>query len=234
MAQLDRITANLNEVRQRIAAAAARNGRTAGDVQLVAVTKYVNTEVSRLLIDAGCHHLGESRPQDLWQKADELTGNDVHWHLIGHLQRNKIRRTLPLVDCIQSIDSIHTLAAIDRIADELELRARVLIEINVSGDASKDGLSLNEAPAFLEQSAEMSHVQIDGLMCMAALDGDEGVARRNFADLRDLRDRLQPTCLPSIRLNELSMGMSGDYEIAIEEGATMVRVGSALFEGIQS
>jgi len=233
VAQLDRITANLNEVRQRIAAAAARSGRTADDVQLVAVTKYVVAEVSRLLIDAGCHHLGESRPQDLWRKADELTGHDVHWHLIGHLQRNKIRRTLPLVDCIHSIDRMQTLAAIDRIAGELNLQPRVLIEVNVSGDTSKDGLPPDETGKLLQQAGELAHVQIDGLMCMAALDGDADIARRNFADLRELRNRLRPACPPNARLDELSMGMSGDYEIAIEEGATIVRVGSALFEGIE-
>ncbi len=234
VAQLDRITANLQGVRQRIADAAAHSGRAAGEVQLVAVTKYVSAEITGLLIDAGCHHLGESRPQDLWRKDAELAGRDVQWHMIGHLQRNKVRRTLPLVECIHSIDSIQTLAAIDRIADELKLRPGVLIEINVSGDASKDGLPPDDAPLFLSQAAELPHLQIEGLMCMAALDGDADVARRNFADLRELRDRLRPTCPPNIRLKELSMGMSGDYEIAIEEGATIVRVGSALFKGIES
>jgi pyridoxal phosphate enzyme (YggS family) len=228
------IAQNVAEVRQRIAAAAARSGRTADAVTLVAVSKYVGLAEIRALLDAGCTELGESRPQQLWQRADDLAGAAVHWHLIGHLQRNKVRRTLPLVAMIHSADSPELIAAIDQAATESSLRIPLLLEVNVSGEAAKHGFAPAALDPLLESLPRYRGVEIRGLMGMAALEGGLEAARRDFAALRALRDRLLGRLPEGVSLRDLSMGMSGDYEVAIEEGATIVRVGSALFEGRSS
>jgi pyridoxal phosphate enzyme (YggS family) len=229
----EQIRNNLALVRERIALAAVRSGRQPDQVRLVGVTKYVEPSIARLLVEAGLTDLGESRPQELWRKAEALTDLPIAWHLIGHLQRNKVRRTLPLVTCIQSADSLRLLAEIDREAAAMQRTADVLLEVNVSGDEAKHGFSLKEIEPALPRVAALSHVRVGGLMTMAALEGGAEAARRDFAALGGLRDRLQAICPRGIVLRELSMGMSGDYEIAIEEGATIVRVGSALFEGVE-
>jgi hypothetical protein len=226
-----RIAENLQAVRQRIANAAARAGRNADDVALVGVTKYVGTEEIRALVAAGCHTLGESRPQQLWEKAEALHELPIHWHMIGHLQRNKVRRTLPRVDMIQSADSRRLLDALAEEAARLERTVPVLLEVNTSGDETKSGLEPEEVEPLLGELPGKPHLEVRGLMCMASFTGGLEAARRDFAALRELRDRLRPNCPEGVRLDELSMGMSGDYEVAIEEGATIVRVGSALFEG---
>lgn len=226
------IAANLRRVRERIAAAADRSGRRAAEIQLVAVVKYVDANTARLLVDAGCRDLGESRPQQLWEKAEVLGDCDVNWHLVGHLQRNKIRRTLPLVSLIHSVDSEKLLSAIDRVAGEHRITADVLVEVNTSGDEAKHGAAPGDVQPLLAAASALRHIRIHGLMTMAALEGGTEVARANFAQLRELRDRLQPVCPANATLAELSMGMSRDFEVAIEEGATIVRVGSSLFEGL--
>jgi PLP dependent protein len=228
----ERIAENLAEVRGRIAQAAERSGRAADAVELVAVTKYVGVETIEPLVAAGGTVLGESRPQQFWPKAEALTGRGIRWHMIGHLQRNKIRRTLPLVELVHSAESLRMIEAVDRVAGELGLRTPILLEVNVSGDEAKQGFGPGELPGLLPQLAGFDNVRIRGLMCMAGLrTGAEG-ARVDFAALREVRDRLRSDCPLGIGLDELSMGMSGDYEVAIEEGATLVRVGSALYEGI--
>jgi pyridoxal phosphate enzyme (YggS family) len=229
-----KIAANLARIRERIAYAARRSGRLVSDVQLVAATKYVNVDLTRAVFNAGCRDLGESRPQDLWAKAAALADTDAQWHLIGHLQRNKIRRTLPWAKLIHSIDSTSTLVSVDRVASEMQLVAEVLLEVNTSGEAAKGGVSPDAVVELLDRAATLSHVRVNGLMTMAALEGGIDVARRNFASLRELRNALRPQYGDHISLFELSMGMSGDYDVAIEEGATIVRIGSALFEGIST
>ena len=219
-------------VREQIAAAAARSGRRPDEVKLIGVTKYVEAEVARELVEAGVVELGESRPQELWSKAEALADLPIRWHLIGHLQRNKIRRTLPLVACIQSADSWRLLQAIDQEAGSPGKRIDVLLEVNVSGDAAKHGFQPAEIEPLLPQIAGLQNVTVCGLMTMAALEGGPERAQRDFAALRELRERLIRGCPDAVSLRELSMGMSGDFEVAIEEGATMVRVGSALFEGV--
>jgi pyridoxal phosphate enzyme (YggS family) len=223
-----RIAENVARVRGRIADAAARSGRPASQITLVAVTKYVSAAMVRPLIAAGCIDLGESRPQQLWEKAAALGDLPVRWHLIGHLQRNKVRRTLPLVTMIHSVDSPRLLAAIE---EEPAATLPVLLEVNISGETAKQGLAPEAIESFLAQAAGCRNVTIRGLMGMAGLEGGLDTARRDFAALRELRDRLRPRCPAGVTLDELSMGMSGDFEVAIEEGATIVRVGSALFEG---
>ena len=181
---------NLARVRERIAAAAHAAGRDPASIQLVAVTKYVDAATAALLVDAGCTMLGESRPQQLWDKAaaPELAG--VRWHLIGRLQRNKVRRTLPLVELIHSVDSERLLAEIEEQAAALSLTPRVLLEVNCSGEADKQGFSADDVRRLLPTLPRFTHVRVGGLMTMAAAEGGEATARANFAALRALRDEL--------------------------------------------
>lgn len=217
----------LERLRQRIAAAAERAGRDPQSVTLVAVTKYVGHEEARALVELGCRDLGESRPQELWNKAEALAGLEVRWHLIGRLQRNKVRRTLPLVALIHSVDSERLLAEVDREAALLGRPAAVLLEVDISGDSAKQGLKPAEAAELARRGAEFPHVEIRGLMGMAGLDSRTSRVAAEFASLARLRAELEASGMP---LPHLSMGMSGDFETAIEQGATLVRVGSALWE----
>lgn len=227
------IADNLARIRERIASAAESVGRAPDEVKLVGVTKYVDISTTAALLKAGLTTLGESRPQQLWEKsaAPELAAAD--WHLVGHLQRNKVRKTLPLVQLIHSIDSLQLLQTINEIALELACPGQVLLEVNCSGDIAKHGLSTAGLKQLLPEVARLENVQVCGLMTMAALEGDDKTTAKNFADLRELRETVRGECPPNVVLDELSMGMSHDFEIAIREGATLVRVGSLLFEGLQ-
>lgn len=228
----ERIADNVAQVRGRIAEAARRSGRSADDVTLVCVTKYVGDDETRALLAAGCDDFGESRPQQLFAKAEAFADEPLRWHLIGHLQRNKVRRTLPLVCLIHSADSLRLIEAIDREAAGFAKPIPILLEVNVSGDAAKHGFMPDKLDAVIASLGAYRHVAVRGLMTMAGRStGIEG-ARRDFSALRRLRDAVRPNGPPNITLDELSMGMSGDYEAAIEAGATIVRVGSALFQGI--
>ncbi len=229
------ISQNLLKIQQRLAEAAAASGRDPAQVRLVAVTKYLPPALVPALIEAGARDLGESRPQQLWSKVAALEDRqpaDVRWHLVGHLQRNKIRRTLPLVDLIHSVDSPRLLAAIDHEAAATGRIVPVLLEVNISGDQEKHGFAPKELPGLLPRLAESTHVAIGGLMTMAHRQGGPDVARRDFAALRRLSEQLGAEAPANVRLSELSMGMSGDFEEAVREGATLVRIGRALFEGL--
>ncbi len=234
----DRVARNLAAIRERMAAATERSGREASAVTLVAVTKYAPLEALRALVDAGCRDLGESRPQQLWDRFASFEADHVRWHMIGHLQRNKVARTVPCVSLIHSCDSLRLAQAIDQAAvASLESagpqpRVPVLLEVNVSGDPAKHGLAVDEVAGALESIARLPHVHVRGLMAMAGHADDPVAARADFRRLREVRDRLRDNVPAGAVLDELSMGMSGDYEVAIEEGATIIRVGSALFEGI--
>jgi len=235
MTDIDPLIANnLARVYQRIEQAQAAAGRGSEEVQLVAVTKYVNAKITAALLATGCRTCGESRPQRLWDKAAEPELAAAHWHMIGHLQRNKVRRTLPLVDLIHSVDSERLLRAIHHTATEQERQVRVLLEVNCSGDPTKQGHTAEELKALLPQLPHYSQVKVCGLMTMAAREGGLATAARNFAALRELRDQIALDCPPQVQLTELSMGMSHDFEVAIREGATLVRIGSLLFEGVIS
>jgi hypothetical protein len=231
-ARAERIRANVGRVGERVAAAAVRSGRDPASVRLVGVTKYVDASDARLLVQAGLAELGESRPQELWTKAADLADLAPRWHLVGHLQSNKVRRTLPICPLIHSADSLKILEIVSREAQAQGLTSELLIEVNVSGDASKHGFAPAEVAPLFPLIASLPNIAVRGLMTMASREGDLDRARREFAALRELRDRLAGACPPGISLAELSMGMSGDLEAAIEEGATIVRVGSALFEGL--
>lgn len=232
MTPASRIAENVARVRERIAAAASAAGRDAASIQMVAVSKYVDASTASMLVSAGCHELGESRPQEIWTKAAALELASARWHLIGRLQRNKIRRTLPLVRLIHSVDSDRLFAALDEEAAKLSLHPEVLIEINCSGESAKQGFTADNLRQLLPTLTNYSRVQVRGLMTMAPLEGDATVARRSFAALRELRAELSGQTPPNVKLDELSMGMSGDFEEAIKEGATIVRIGSLLFDGV--
>ena len=220
---------NLKRVQDRIAGAAQRGGRHPADVTLVAVTKYVEADLCRLLLESGIQDLGESRPQQLWQKAELLGDLPVRWHMIGHLQRNKVARSVPHIHLLHSGDSVRLLKAV---SDEATKPLEVLLEVNVSGDQNKHGFSADSLRDRFPALLQLESIQIIGLMAMAGIDSDAAEARRQFSRLRDLRDELQEVF--ENPLPHLSMGMSSDFEAAIEEGATYVRVGSALFTGISN
>ena len=227
-----RLQENIARVRAEIAEAAAGSGRTAGAVKLVAATKYVDAALTRQVATAGVFDLGESRPQEIWAKAPELSDLPVRWHLIGHLQRNKVRRTLPLVSLVHSVDSLRLLEELQNEAARSSQNIDILLEVNISGDQTKTGFAADEMEAALVAAANHTNLQVRGLMSMAGLDTDVVTARAQFAAVRKLRDQLQQTAPPNVRLVELSMGMSNDFREAIAEGATMVRIGSSLFEGV--
>jgi pyridoxal phosphate enzyme (YggS family) len=226
------LEANLRRVEKRIAAACVGAGRQRGDITLVAVTKSVGPEVTALLPDLHVCDVGESRPQALWAKAATLPS--ARWHFVGHLQRNKVERTLPLVKLIHSVDSLRLIDALDSEAERLGRVADVLLEVNVSGEAVKGGFAPTDLPAVAERSSLLQNVRVRGLMTMAPLSDNPEHARPTFAGLRELRDQLRHEFTSPHRLEHLSMGMTGDFEVAIEEGATLVRIGTALFEGLQS
>jgi PLP dependent protein len=229
---------NLAEVRDRMAEACRLAGRDPGDVRLVGVTKYVSAASTALLLEAGCLDLAESRPQSLWAKATALADHlpAPRWHMIGHLQRNKIRRTLPLLSLLHSLDSLRLLEAVEAEAAAAGLVCDALIEVNLAGDPGRTGIMESELAAVLEAASRAAHVRVLGMMGMAAVpEGtDSGpAARRQFSRLRELRDELAGRFPMATGLRDLSMGMSGDFVEAILEGSTLVRVGSALWQGVE-
>ena len=232
--KIEQFKINLGLVAARIAVAAERSGRTADDVTLVAVTKYVDAEVTELMIKAGAVVLGENRPQVLEEKTATLDQDPVKWHMIGHLQTNKVKKILRQTALIHSVDSQRLVDAIEKQALAWELNVDVLLEVNVSGETAKHGVAPSELGELLTHCQSLKAVRVKGLMAMAGLDsGDEDQTRAQFALLRRLRDQHRTFECQSVQLDELSMGMSGDFEMAIEEGATLVRVGSTLYEGVE-
>jgi PLP dependent protein len=220
-------------VRGRIAAACVRAGRDPAGVTLVAVTKTVSPRVAGMMPELGVLDLGENRPQELWRKAEALKHLPIRWHMIGHLQRNKIERTLPLVCMIHSVDSLRLWSAIQLEAQRIDWHPQLLLQMNASGEDQKQGFGYDELLAMPEPN-ECGTVMV-GLMGMAAYSDDPELARPAFAALRQFRDRLRDHWSKIIgpQMRHLSMGMSGDFEVAIEEGATMVRIGTTIFEGLE-
>jgi pyridoxal phosphate enzyme (YggS family) len=227
------IAENLARVRGRIADAARAAGRSPDEVTLLGVTKYVEPDVAMLLFDAGLSDLAESRPQQLWRKADTFGDLPVRWHMVGHLQRNKLRRSVPMISLLHSLDSPRLAEALDAQMAATGGRLPALVEVNISGDDRKHGFMPGDVEPLLEDLAQRQHLEIRGLMAMASLEGGVDRARHNFAALRQLRDRLRANCPDGMGMDELSMGMSGDFAEAIAEGATIVRIGTALFEGVR-
>ena len=217
----------MESVRSRIAEAARRSGRNAEAVRLVAVSKFHPIEELLSAVDCGADILGESRVQEALSKREAWPGDKkVRWHLIGHLQKNKVRKALDLFDLIESADNIDLAETMERIlAEQGRSPYPVLLEVNISREASKHGIQPEAAESLLNAMlSRCPHLRVEGLMTIAAVQGD---ARASFSKLRELAEHLRlRTGLP---LPELSMGMSGDFETAIEEGSTLVRVGTAIF-----
>jgi pyridoxal phosphate enzyme (YggS family) len=223
---MNSIAENLDRVREQIATASVKSGRSANDVELVAITKTHPAEKVREAIEAGQTLFGESRVQEARAKIPELPSN-VHWHFVGHLQKNKIRHALPLFELIHSVDSLPLAQEVDRIAQEEGLHPRVLLEVNVAGEGSKFGFGTETLREQMEQLLALPRLSILGLMTIPPLAEEAQASRKYFIQLRELRDRLQTEF--RVDLAQLSMGMTQDFPIAVEEGATLVRVGTAIF-----
>ena len=219
------IAENLKRVQDRIARAAHRSGRSADAIKLIVVTKTWPADVVQQVVDAGTRILGESRVQEAQHKVAEVT-DAVSWHLVGHLQRNKVKIALPLFDLIHSVDTLRLAKEISRWAMRRNTPVHVLVQVNTSGETSKFGLSPNAAIDFVGQVDDLAGISVVGLMTIGAFAPDPETARPNFVLLRQIRDRI---AIHKPQVSALSMGMTNDFEVAIEEGATMVRVGTAIF-----
>ena len=238
---------NLRRVEQRIEEACARVDRTPEDVTLVAVTKYAPFDVIRSMVELGTQALGENRVAELTKRAAMMQEwlNRRHrdsnaapiarprWHMIGHLQRNKVKALLPWIEMIHSVDSLRLAEEIDAQSAKLDRVMPILLEVNASGEGSKQGVAVAATTHLAEQIHSLKHVDIRGLMTMAPLTDDESVVRYTFERTRELFDEIVSERICGPQFKELSIGMSSDFEIAIEYGATFVRVGSALYEGLE-
>ena len=223
------IRERLAEISQRIEAAAARAGRRPEEVTLIAVSKTQPGEAIREAFAAGVRHFGENRVQEWEGKRDGVADLDSQWHLIGHLQSNKAARAARLFHSVDSVDSFGLAQRLDRARAEIQEahKLRVLIEVRVAPEESKSGVEKDELPVLAEQVCGLSHVELAGLMCIPPFLEDSEKVRPYFAELRGLKDELEQRLKTTVPV--LSMGMSHDFEVAIEEGATEVRVGTALF-----
>jgi pyridoxal phosphate enzyme, YggS family len=250
MSQEQVIAANVASVRERIASAAARAGRNSDEITLVAVSKTKPLELVKLAYQAGIRDFGENKVQEALGKMAEFSPSDVRWHMIGHLQTNKANKVYGSFAYIHSVDSFHVAQALqhaaerratdanaaigqelkreDRAAYTEYTRQPILLQVNVAGEASKTGMTPEEVPALARQIAMLSHLEIQGLMTVAPLVEDAEQVRPVFRALRELRDVLRQQ-LPECNWQHLSMGMTDDYPVAIEEGATIVRIGRAIF-----
>jgi hypothetical protein len=220
------IAENLERVREQIACAAANSGRSADDIELVAIAKKHPAEKVREAIEAGQILFGESRVQEARAKIPEVSSN-VRWHFVGHLQKNKIRQALPLFEMIHSVDSLALAQDINRIAEEEGLYPRVLIEVNVAGEGSKFGFAPDKLREQMEALLALPRLAIEGLMCIPPLVVEPEHSRKFFGQVRELRDSFEKEL--NVKLPQLSMGMTQDFPIGIEEGATLVRIGTAIF-----
>lgn len=231
---MERLQTNLQNVRQAMAEASMRAGRKASDTTLIAVTKRTPEAWARALVELGEPQLGENYPQELWSKSEILSDlPQIQWHLIGHLQTNKLKRTLPLVTMIHAVDKLDLLVSIGKLMPVADRLQRICLQVNMSGESSKHGWDRNSILAEAESIAHVVNqfeIPVKGLMTMAAWGTDADSARPAFSALRELAEEF--SLKSGLAMPDLSMGMSGDFESAIEEGATFVRVGSALFEGL--
>ncbi len=220
---------NISHVYKRISHAAMRAGRDPSEVVLIAVTKTVPAERIKEAVDLGIRLIGENRVQEAKEKIERLRDElpeTVQWHMIGHLQKNKVRPAVMLFDMIQSVDSIELARKINRVAADFGKVQRVLIQVKLSEEETKHGVSEEALEALVEEVLSLENLSLEGLMTIPPFFEDPELVRPYFRRLRQLRDKLNEK---GYRLKELSMGMSGDYEVAVEEGATMVRVGTAIF-----
>jgi PLP dependent protein len=221
------LRSRIEQVNKRISAACERVGRSPEDVRVIAVTKYVGPEVTEAVLDAGLTDIGENRWQDAKEKWERL-GDRGTWHFIGHLQTNKARDVVGKFGYIHSLDRLSLAQEIEKAAAKLEIRQKCLIQVNISGEESKFGLPPEQAAEFVREVSGMPHIEIAGFMAMAPLEHAPEATRPVFRGLRELRDKLNAQHAAPYEIRGLSMGMSGDFEVAVEEGATWVRLGSIL------
>lgn len=227
--QLNEIKSNLATVQSRISEACRRVGREPNSVRLLPVTKTVSHERLRIAYAAGCHEMGENKIQEAREKAEVLSDLGIKWCIIGHLQTNKAKYLARIADEFQALDSLKVAEALDK---RLQIEGRsmdVFVQVNSSNEASKFGLAPEDVRAFVAQLPNYSALKIKGLMTLAIFSSDHVRVRQCFIKMRELQEMLRQEAPANLSFNELSMGMSGDYEIAIEEGATVVRVGQAIF-----
>jgi pyridoxal phosphate enzyme (YggS family) len=223
----DRLAVIFDQIRK----AAREAGRSEGDVRLVGASKAIPTDRIREAIAAGLTIIGENRLQEALPKIEALEGERVSWHFIGRLQRRKVRAVVGVFELIHSVDSLELAEEIDRRAGAAGLRQRILLEINVGDEHSKAGFLCHEIEQALPHMAALEHVAVQGLMTIPPRVGDAKESRPYFRSLRELAERLRNQHIPRISLTELSMGMSNDYVVAIQEGATLIRLGTAIFGG---
>ena len=226
---MEAVAANLQSVRSRIDAAARRAGRDPSGVRLIAVSKTFGLDRVRAAWAAGQRDFGENKVQEALQKIDQSSDMEIRWHLIGHLQSNKAKKAATAFACIHSVDSIDLLKKLDAAAAERGASPDVLIQLDLAGEDTKFGAQAEEARRILEAAAAARAVRAAGLMLIPPWNEDQEQTRPWFVQLRELRDRWLSDGVPAAALRHLSMGMSHDFEAAIEEGATMVRVGTAIF-----
>ena len=222
------ISDNFRTVTSRIASAAKRAGRDPSSVRLIVVTKTVDVESIRHAVAAGALALGENRVQEAKDKIEKL-GNIARWHLIGRLQTNKAKYAVKLFDLIHSVDNIELARELDKQAAKAGKVQDVLIEVSIAGEAAKAGVAMQDVTTLVREAAKLKNISIKGLMTMPPYSENPEDSRPFFRKLRDLAETMIKENMPSVSMKELSMGMSGDFEVAIEEGATMVRVGTAIF-----
>ena len=222
------IRENFLRMQDRITAAAERAGRDARAVQIVAVSKTKPVNLILEAIDAGLTDIGENRVQEAMGKYDQVD-RPAKWHLVGHLQRNKVRQALPIFDLIHSVDSLRLLTEIDRRSAQLDCQTEVLVQVNTSGEPSKYGLAPDAVLDFIENALGYAHIRIKGLMTIGAFLPDPEAVRPSFVLLRTLQEEISEQRFEGVEMEYLSMGMTNDFEVAIEEGANLVRIGTAIF-----
>jgi PLP dependent protein len=225
----DMLKDRLEGILSRIERAALHCGRDPGNIRLVAVGKTQPVRVIRQAIESGARIIGENYVQEARDKFEALIGLPVQWHFIGHLQSNKAKYAVRLFDLIHTVDSLKLASELDRQAHKSGKIQNILVQVNISGEATKSGISPEEAAPFLKKIGALQNLRVRGLMCLPPFFDAPQKARPYFAELRMLSQRLGEQDLANIALDELSMGMTGDFEVAVEEGATLVRIGTAIF-----
>lgn len=226
---MSRITDNIDHVEKRIAEACERAGRPRESVQLIAVSKTKPVPDLMEALNYGHNVFGENKVQEIRDKVEAMGTEGIHWHMIGHLQANKVKYLIGVVDLIHSVDNDKLAAEIEKQAAKHDVVMDVLCEVNMAGEETKFGLKPEETMDFVKRISELPHLKIRGLMTIAPYTEDPESNRVYFKGLRELKDRINAEHIPGVDMDTLSMGMTGDYEVAIEEGATLVRVGTGIF-----
>ena len=225
---MEAIKNNLEIIKEKIKKAALRANRNPEEIKLVAVTKTATIEQIKEAISAGIKIIGENKVQEAKEKYQILTA-DTEWHLIGHLQTNKVKYAIEIFDCIQSVDSIKLAKEIDKRSLQFGKTTNVLVEVKVSGEETKYGIKPEEVELFLKEISEFSRIRVRGLMTIAPIEEDKEEVRPYFRKLRELSAEIKSKNIKKVKMDYLSMGMTDDFEIAIEEGANMVRIGRGIF-----